>query len=56
MKADNPNDFITALQNDYNRLIKRYHDPGWVFYKKPSVAKALRDDLRAIIHLRKQNG
>ena len=54
MKPDYPNDFITALQLDYDRLIKRYHDPSSWGYKKLGVAKLLRDDLRAILNLRKQ--
>ena len=54
MRADTTEEFILSLQKDYDRWMVRYKCRGSSTYLAPVVAKLLRDDLRAILHLRKQ--
>jgi len=53
MKANTPEEFILKLQEEYNRLITRYHDPS-ERSNRSIIEKLLRDDLRAILQLRKE--
>jgi len=53
MKAPTVDVMIAKLQRDYDWLMTRYNTPGDCAYKWKVAAKMLRDDLRAILHLRK---
>jgi len=56
MKAKTNEEMIDMLQFDYDWIMKHYRDPGSPAYNLPGVRKMLRDDLRAILHLRRENG
>ena len=56
MKAKTNEEMIAFLQGDYDWIIKLYRDPDSPAYNLPGVRRMLRDDLRAILHLRRENG
>ena len=54
LSAPTVEEMIRKLQFDYDWIVKRYRDPDSPAYNLPGEKKMLRDDLRAILHLRKQ--
>ena len=54
LRAPTVEEMIAQLQLDYDWIMKQYRDPGSKAYKLPGAKKMLRDDLRAIINLRKE--